>query len=777
MTQVRNTLLLVDDMQINRAILAAMFEGEYEILEAEDGEAALALLRRDRQKIAAVLLDLLMPGKDGYAVLREAAADESLSHIPFIVITADRTPESEVRVFDLGATDIITKPFEAQSVKRRIQNAVELYRYRLRLEELVEEQAVQIRESNTALIDGLSSVIEHRSLESGQHIRRIRGFTRLLLREVAREHPEYGMDDHTIDVIVGASTLHDIGKIAIPDAILNKPGPLTKEEFEVMKTHTLRGCEILTGLDRMSDPEYLSYAYNICRYHHERWDGGGYPEQLRENNIPIYAQVVAVADCFDALTTDRVYKRAIPQEEAYDMILRGECGAFSRELLECLKSARADFFELSRKYADGLRPTDADAEAEALSRPVRPFEEVRTARSQDKLSALFRHLNATVVELDWSAGVHRMLYQADHNFSCFLRESVPGDAGAAFVRECVHPEDRAKAARQLDGVCDRFFTQGSFEDSGRYRVLDRGSGEYAWYRSTILRLCAEDPRRCQALALWRREEEAPEARLPFPEREEGPWALDERLPVALLRRRNDRLLTLTRMNGGFFRLTGYTREEFAARFENRMAGLLDAADRDRMTVQLRRQLAEGRELRLEYRLKTADGGAVWVQEDGVLCREADGCEYVECVLTDVTAQKRVQAELRRSLERYRVAVQREGSIVFEWDVETDRLETSGNWEVTLGYQPRSQLCKGLESGNHHVEPTDVKNLLRAIAAIRGGALWEEAEFRLMAADGQYRWHRAKAAVQLGSDGRPSRVMGVIADVEEEKRAVEQIRLP
>ena len=222
-----NTLLLVDDMRINRTVLRALFEGEYEILEAEDGAQAMTLLRREQARIAAVLLDLLMPVKDGYAVLQEAAADEALSRIPIVVITADHTPESEVRALDLGATDIITKPFESRSVKRRIKNAVELYVHKRYLEELVQEQASQIRESSAALLDGLSSIIEHRSLESGQHIRRIRSFTRILLEEVAREHPEYEMNEQTIELISSASSLHDIGKIAIPDAVLNKPGRLT----------------------------------------------------------------------------------------------------------------------------------------------------------------------------------------------------------------------------------------------------------------------------------------------------------------------------------------------------------------------------------------------------------------------------------------------------------------------------------------------------------------------------------------------------------------------
>jgi len=765
--QTCNTLLLVDDMQINRTILCALFEGEYEILEAEDGAQALTLMRRNRKRIAAVLLDLLMPVKDGYEVLQEVSADETLSRIPVIVITADHTPESEVRVFDLGASDIITKPFESRSVKRRIQNAVELYRHKLHLEDLVEEQAAQIRESDTALIDGLSSVIEHRSLESGQHIRRIRGFTSILLREVAREHPEYGMNGHAIEIIASASSLHDIGKIAIPDAVLNKPSRLTPEEFEIMKTHTLRGCEILTGLDRMGDPEYLSYAYNICRFHHERWDGGGYPESLRENNIPIYAQVVAVADCFDALTTDRVYKRAIPQNEAYNMILQGECGAFSPDLLECFKSVQPEFFELSRKYADGLRTAEEGREAETCW-PAYAYEEARTAQSQEKLFALLRHLDATVLELDRNAGTYHLLYQADHNFSAFRQKKTVEDAGKTFVRTCVHPDDQAKATELMDGAYDRFFMEGSLEFSGRYRIRDRDSGQYVWYRNTFLRLGSEDPRCCRALTVWRRDPETSE-RQPSVQRK-GPCDSCDRIPTAVLRRRNDRKLTITDMNRGFLNLVGYTEEELDSRFHNHMAGLLDLVDRDRVLAQSQRQMAVGRELQLEYRIGTGDGRTVWILENSILRREVGGDEYFQCVLTDVTAQKQVQEELRQSLERYRVAVQQEGDMVFEWNVSSDRFWVSGNWELKFGYQPQSYLSKALEAGSH-IYPMDVKDILRARQAIRDGALREETEFRLIAADGQYRWQRAKMAVQLGSDGKPNRVIGIITDIEVEKRSI------
>lgn len=348
----RDIILIVDDIGINRAILCSLFEQDFCLLEAENGEHAVALARKYHERIAIILLDLNMPVKDGYQVLTELKDDVLLSELPVIIITAEDSTENEVKAFDLGASDIIMKPFEPHVVKRRVQNVIELNHRKLYQEQIIEEQAAKLRESNTVMVDALSSIIEYRSLETGQHIQRIRLFTRTLLQEVSGPCTDIDLNAKTIDIIASASSMHDIGKIAIPDSILNKPGRLTAEEFEVMKTHTTKGCDMLKTLKRVGDEEYLQYAYNICRYHHERWDGKGYPDQLKDREIPVCAQVVGIADCYDALTMDRVYRKALPEEQAFYMILNGECGTFSPQLLECFRNVRAEFARLANEYAD-----------------------------------------------------------------------------------------------------------------------------------------------------------------------------------------------------------------------------------------------------------------------------------------------------------------------------------------------------------------------------------------------------------------------------------------
>lgn len=352
----KERILVVDDVEVNRAILSELFRSNYEIEEADNGIDAIKIIRANTPPISVVLLDLLMPGKNGYEVLAKMKEEDLLTKIPVIVVTSEDSSESEVKAFDLGASDLIMKPFEPHVVKRRVYNIIDLYRHKNDLERLVETQAVKLQASNEAMIDALSSVIEYRNLESGQHIRRIRLFTKILLERVVQANPHCIWDPKTIQIISSAASMHDIGKIAIPDSILNKPGPLSKEEFEVMKTHSQKGSELIKSIVWIDDKEYLQYAYEICRSHHERWDGRGYPDGLTGEEIPLSALVVGVADVYDALTSPRVYKPAYTHEKATDMILHGECGAFPDWLLNCFLDVQTKFYELAKEYEDKQIP-------------------------------------------------------------------------------------------------------------------------------------------------------------------------------------------------------------------------------------------------------------------------------------------------------------------------------------------------------------------------------------------------------------------------------------
>lgn len=349
----RNILLIVDDVETNRAILGEMFRDQFEIAEAENGKEAIQFLKEKNRQVIAVLLDVIMPVLDGFGVLEFMKNKSLLEVIPVILITSDTTKENQVKGYNYGAFDIIQKPFVPNIVMHRLKNAVTLYWHQDILEERLKEQAAKIeeqskilKESNEAMIDALSAVVEFRNLESGEHVKRIKYFTWLLLNHVDEKFPEYNLDEEKKKSIVKASSMHDIGKIGISDAILLKPGKLTREEFTIMKQHTIIGCDILKQFSYIQDKEFYQYCYDICRSHHERWNGRGYPDGLAGDDIPISAQVVSIADVYDALVSKRVYKCAYAHEEAVQMILDGQCGIFSPKLLECFKDSEAELKSL-----------------------------------------------------------------------------------------------------------------------------------------------------------------------------------------------------------------------------------------------------------------------------------------------------------------------------------------------------------------------------------------------------------------------------------------------
>lgn len=335
----RNTILIVDDMEINRAILAEGFRDEYTIIEAENGRQAIEIIDTN-EDIAAVLLDLIMPEMDGLDVLREMNNTGEIFHIPVFLITAYDNEKTLVNAYNLGAVDVISKPFMMNFLKCRISNAVELYRHRNELEEIIDEQLARLDKLNQSMVETLASIIEFRDCESGEHVKRISAITEILMTAVSEMYPEYYVTKAEIDKISMASVLHDVGKISIPDGILNKPARLTNEEFDIMKQHTVKGCEILASMPSdMMDRSVYNYSYDICRHHHERWDGRGYPDGLKGDDISIWAQVVAIADVYDALTSPRVYKSAFDHEKAVDMIFNGECGTFNPKVLDAFKKA------------------------------------------------------------------------------------------------------------------------------------------------------------------------------------------------------------------------------------------------------------------------------------------------------------------------------------------------------------------------------------------------------------------------------------------------------
>ena len=340
--QNKSQILLVDDSAMNRMILKEILGGDYRILEAENGQECLEKLQTEAENIALVLLDINMPVMDGFEVLKAMNANHTIEDIPVIMISSDDSDAAIRRSYELGANDYVNRPFDARIVYRRVTNTIKLYAKQRRLVQMVSDQ-IRARENNTDMLVGvLSHIVEFRNGESGAHVRHIRIITELLLHRLLEISSQYPITAEQQDNIPLASALHDIGKIGIDEKILNKPGKLTPEEFEVVKTHSMLGAEMLHQLDNFNEQPLLQTAYEITRWHHERWDGRGYPDGLKGDAIPISAQLVALADVYDALTSERCYKKAFSHEKAVQMILNGECGAFNPLLLQCLTDVQTD---------------------------------------------------------------------------------------------------------------------------------------------------------------------------------------------------------------------------------------------------------------------------------------------------------------------------------------------------------------------------------------------------------------------------------------------------
>lgn len=336
----RKTVLIVDDAEINRSLLTDMLESEYRVLEAANGYEAVNLLERNKDTLDIVLLDIVMPDLDGFGVLEYMNDNRLIEQIPVITISAENTPEYMERAFEMGVMDYICRPFDTLIVRKRVENTIMLYAKQKRLSKLVERQIRERQKSDTLMISILSHIVEFRNGESGYHVVHMHSLTELLLRRLRDRFDKYNLTDEDITRISIASALHDIGKIGIPENILNKPGKLTPQEFSVMKTHSELGAEMLNSMEEYRDDSLVRTAYEICRWHHERWDGGGYPDGLKGDQIPLSAQIVSIADVYDALTSRRVYKEAYSHDQAMDMILGGECGSFNPDLLECLRDVR-----------------------------------------------------------------------------------------------------------------------------------------------------------------------------------------------------------------------------------------------------------------------------------------------------------------------------------------------------------------------------------------------------------------------------------------------------
>ena len=338
----RQKILIVDDSKFNRDILKEILGETYNYLEAENGNQAIQMIG-ENIGIDLMLLDINMPQMNGFEVLKIMKRSQCIAETPVIMISSEDAVDTMRKAYELGITDYITRPFDSVIVKKRVQNTLDLYMNQKHLINVVYDQVYEKEENNNIMIRIMSNILGSRNSESREHILHIKTATEMMLRQLVKVTDVYSLTEADIALITTASSLHDIGKIRIPEEILNKPGRLTDEEFKIMQNHTIIGARILKNMEGYEDEELMMVAYQICRWHHERYDGKGYPDGLKGEEIPISAQVVSIADVYDALTSERCYKKAFDHDTAMNMILDGQCGQFNPILLKCLRELSLPF--------------------------------------------------------------------------------------------------------------------------------------------------------------------------------------------------------------------------------------------------------------------------------------------------------------------------------------------------------------------------------------------------------------------------------------------------
>lgn len=757
-----DTLLISSSSPENRKILRDILSQRYNLLEAGSERQTMLLLKQNIDCVATVILDITDTAMLNRAILEKSENQVLLDKYPVILIVEKDTQELLDMAFNYGASDVIPLRYDASAMLRRVETVTELHLHKQYLEVMLKEQSAKLRSTNENIVDVLSSIIEYRSVESGQHILRIRHFTRILLEEVARCCPEYQLEEELIAIISSASALHDIGKIAIPDAILMKPGPLTDQEREIMKTHAATGCSILHSLGAVGDPQYMRYAHNICHYHHERWDGGGYPEGLFGEDIPICAQVVGLADVYDALTSKRVYKDAFSFAQSVNMILKGECGMFSPKLLECFKHVTGEFERLAQAYADGLSPKTETFDT-TLPPPVKQ-QENSLERVRAKYFALVHYINGLLIEVDLNQELLHLIYNPYPEMSWLQEVTTYPQLVEMLCERLVKPEGREQMAEFFrSGVPD--FVEEDLRRSTRYFRFDsKTNPEGDVFEMTLLRINPIEASRRTLAILCRRVTEGFQ-----PIQEALPTIMSDSTFVC----RNDENFTLIQLGSHVPLLAGYTPQELQTQFDNQLMRLILPEDREVMRRAFREQLSKGAVVETEFRVRHKKGHILWVLDKARLQLGPDGQEYLNSFLTDISHTKKAHDELRDKLNRYEIILAQTENVLFEWDIQHDTFVFSDTWGKIFGFPPENLNSQKPPVEYSMFHPDDLPLIIDRIAALKNGSQYEMVEARIVNARGRYLWCRFRASAIRNENGLLQKLVGIIINIDTEKQA-EQI---
>jgi diguanylate cyclase (GGDEF)-like protein len=477
----------MEEAAASRNVLRELFSMQYEIMEAQTAQDALQILSENQHCIALILLSVTLPEKQGFVFLEKVGEQGYLEDIPIVATMSSKELGIEMKLLDMGVEDIIPKPFITSLISRRINLILERYRYKAYLEKIASTQMLQLKKANEGLMDILYAVIEQRNMGTATHVGHIRSLAKLLLNEIASTYLEYGLTEEMIDAMANACVLHDIGKILIPETILTKKDGLTEEEYELVKTHSLRGMEFLSYFGNTEEKQFLKYAMEVSQYHHERWDGKGYPEGLAGDEIPLCAQVAGLMDCYDALITSRPYKPAVSHKEAVRMILSGECGMFSEKILHCFKKVEHQLQDYIQS-SDPIFSLDSQNEKKELE-AVKKFHSILPGVEQMKYLSSTKYLDSIILELDVTQDVYCKIYPPVTEIPIFFERGALTEVMDVFFTIYVHPEDIKKLNIVYQKAMEEIKTQtGEGESSIEIRVLNMASNGYSWYQFSLIGL-------------------------------------------------------------------------------------------------------------------------------------------------------------------------------------------------------------------------------------------------------------------------------------------------
>ena len=753
-----DTLLIACSTAEKRKILRDILIDRYHLLESSNVRQMHALLDQNRDVIAAVLFDM---------EIFEAADMTKLEMVPAIVISKNSSHELVHKGFERGAADVIPEDYDADSMQHRIDTVVQLHLHRQHLQRLVDEQAKTLKQSNELMVDALSSIIEYRNSESGQHVLRIRKFTEILLKEVQQCCPEYQLTKETVSIIASAAALHDVGKISIPDAILLKPGELNPEEWEIMKSHAVKGCHILNSLVNIGNPEYLRYAHNICHYHHERWDGSGYPEGLSGDNIPICAQVVGLADAFDALTNKRVYKDAYSLEVAVNMILNGECGAFSPKLLECFKRVSEQYKKLAKAYADGVEPVKERLDV-SLPKSAMQVREDGMNILQAKYLSLLHFINCFVLEISIDQGHYHLLYNPYPELSPISEARDFSQLQQIILDRLVCPEDRDRMQELFAKGIEHFLQAGLRQQTFQFHFYGKDS-EPELYELTLLRNTVKQKTNRGFGVVCRKiseTEEAPRHKSASP---------DTELMECTFVCRNDEKMSLVKCGGSTGRLAGYTPTEIANELDNSLLQVVHPDDRENLIRTIQEKFRTGNIANAQYRVVTRNGMVLWMLTRNYLTIGEDGNEYIYALALDNTEAHLAYEDILDKIRRYEIILAQTENILFEWDVKQDSIVFSETWASLFGLKPvTGKVWEHLTKATFF-HPDDIHLLTEALERLRDGSRYEMAEIRIATAKGRYLWCRFRGTAIHDENGELEKISGIIINIHAEKQSSQALK--